>query len=103
MNLGHLLKLIRTYKGINQKQMADLLGISQNYLSLIEGNKKQPSSECVFNIAKNLNISSDALVFAASDVPNELSSKDQKDYRRLQNNITSLLLFELTGELKDLA
>lgn len=103
MSLGHVLKLIRTNRGMNQKQMADLLGISQNYLSLIESEKKQPSVDRISEMANSLKVSSDALIFAASDAPNELSAKDIKDYKRLQNNIISLLLFELTGELKKIA
>jgi transcriptional regulator with XRE-family HTH domain len=103
MSLGHVLKLIRTKKGFNQKQMADMLGISQNYLSLIESEKKQPSSDRIAEMAKCLNISTDTLVFAASDVPEELNPKDRKDFQCLQNNIISLLLFELTGELKPIA
>jgi transcriptional regulator with XRE-family HTH domain len=103
MSLGHVLKLVRTNKGFNQKEMAELLGISQNYLSLIESEKKKPSIDRISDMAKNLKVSSDALIFASSDVPSELSLKDQKDYKRLQNNIISLLLFDLTGELKKIA
>ena len=99
MNLGMLIKLIRTHRGMNQKQMADLIGISQNYLSLIEINKKSPGTERISEFAKRLNISNNALIFASSDVPEELNAKDKKDYLRLKNNIMSLLLFELTGEL----
>lgn len=99
MSLGHLLKLVRTHRVLNQKEMADLLGISQNYLSLIESDKKQPSAELVSKIAKSLKVSSDALVFAASDVPDEFSRDDKATYRKLQSNIISLLLFQMTGEL----
>lgn len=102
MSLGHVLKLIRTHNRLNQKQMSELLGISQNYLSLIESDKKRPSPERIYEMSKRLKVSNDALLFAASDVPNELNSKDQKDYKRLQNNIISLLLFELTGELEEI-
>lgn len=103
MSLGHVLKLIRTHRELNQNQMAELLGISQNYLSLIESGKKQPSVDLIVEMAKNLKVSSDALIFASSDVPNELDSKDQKEYKRLQNNIVSLMLFELTGDIKKIA
>ena len=99
MSLGHLLKLVRTNRNTNQKEMANLLGISQNYLSLIESEKKKPSAEIISEIAKNLKISSDALLFAAAEVPVELGAKDRNDFKRLQNNIISLLLFELTGEI----
>ena len=103
MRLGHIIKLIRTHKGLNQKQMSELLGISQNYLSMIEGDKKQPSMDRISEMADRLGVSSDALLFAASEVPAELSGKNRKDYHRLQKNIISLLVFELTGELEKIA
>lgn len=100
MKIGHILKLIRTNKGITQKEMADILDISQNYLSLIESEKKEPSGDKLAEFARKLRISKEALLFVASNVPEELSAKDRKDFQRLQQNIASLLLFELTGELK---
>jgi transcriptional regulator with XRE-family HTH domain len=83
--------------------MADLLAISQNYLSLIESDKKEPSGELISRIAKSLNVSSDALLFAASNVPDEFNDEEGATYRKLQRNIVTLLLFQMTGELKDVA
>jgi transcriptional regulator with XRE-family HTH domain len=100
MTIGHVLKLIRTNLAMTQKQMADRLGISHNYLSLIEGGKKDPTNDMVADFARELNISKEALLFASSDVPDELNSNDKRDFQRLQQNILSLLLFELNGELK---
>ena len=54
MKLGHVLKLIRTNWGMTQKDMADTLGISQNYLSLIESDKKTPSPEKILVFANSL-------------------------------------------------
>jgi transcriptional regulator with XRE-family HTH domain len=88
---------------MNQGQMADLLGISQNYLSLIESQKKQPSAELISTIAEKLKISNDALVFAASDIPSELDNESKKVYKKLQENIISLLLFQTAGELDQVA
>ena len=100
MKIGSVLKLVRTSKGLTQKDMAEKLGVSQNYLSLIESNKKMPSVDTMEAFAKALNISKDALLFASSDAPEELSEKDMKEFQRLQQNILSLLLFELNGELR---
>ena len=99
MQFGHVLKLVRTSKGMTQKEMADLFGVSQNYLSLIESDKKFPSIDTVAGFAKSLKISKDGLLFVSSDVPEELGAKDKKDFQKLQQNILSLLLFELNGEL----
>jgi transcriptional regulator with XRE-family HTH domain len=103
MNTGYVLKLIRTSKGMSQKEMADFLGISQNYLSLIESNKKSPSPEKIADFAKTLNVSEYALIFASSGVPEELSAEDKKQFRKLQQNILTLLLFELKGRVVQFA
>jgi len=103
MKLGNVLKLIRTNRGMTQKDMANSLGISQNYLSLIEIDKKTPSPEKISSFANSLKISKDALTFISSEPPTELNNKDKKDYIRLQHNITSLLLFEMTGEIRQVA
>jgi len=103
MKLGNVLKLIRTNMGMTQKNMADTLGISQNYLSLIEIDKKTPSPEKISGFANALKISKDALTFISSEPPTELNNKDKKDYIRLQQNIISLLLFEVTGEIRQIA
>ncbi len=99
MGLGKILKLIRTNKDMTQKQMADHIGISQNYLSLIESDSKVPSTDRLSSFAKALNVSKDALVFVASTPPEELSGVDKKKYGDLQRNIMSLLLFDITGEV----
>jgi len=97
MKIGHILKLIRTTRGNAQKEMAGLLDISQNYLSLIETNRKDPSAEMVDKFAKHLSISKEALLFVSSEAPKELNNKDKRDFQRLQKNILSLVLFELDG------
>ena len=100
MKIGHVLKLVRTGKAMTQKDMADLLGVSQNYLSLIEIGSKAPSSEKLAEFAKSMSVSEEALVFVSTDVPEELSPSEKEDFLKLQYNILSLLLFKLTGELR---
>ena len=103
MKIGNLLKLIRASKEYSQKEMAELLGISQNYLSLIESDKKVPRRNKIAEFAKQLNISKEALFLASSDVPEELSSEEKKDFQKLQQNIVTILLFDLNKELKESA
>ncbi len=99
MKIGKILKILRTSKGLTQNQMSKLLGISQNYLSLIEQDKKVPSAEAIANFASSLSISKDALLLISSEVPVELNGKDTEDFQRLQQNILSLLLYQTSGEL----
>jgi len=99
MKIGKILKILRTSKGLTQNQMSKLLGISQNYLSLIEQDKKAPSAEAIDNFASSLRMSKDALLLISSEVPVELTGKDKEDFQRLQQNILSLLLYQTSGEL----
>lgn len=99
MRIGDVLRLIRTRLGNDQKKMAEFLGISSNYLSQIETNKREPTQEKIKEFADHLQISKEALIFLASDIPKELGSKEKKDFQRLQQNILSLILFELNGKL----
>ncbi len=94
MKVGEMIKLIRTSKGVSQKDMADKLNITANYLSLIESDKKIPGREIVSDFANKLGISKAALLFAISEVPDELKGRDREDFTKLQNNIIHLLLFQ---------
>lgn len=43
MNIGKGIKFVRVASGLRQGRVAELLGITQNYLSLLENNKAEPS------------------------------------------------------------
>lgn len=100
MKIGSLIKKIRMVRGLTQVQLAEIMGITQNYLSLIETDTKIPSNEKIRAFAKHLNISEDAIQFLSTDPPNELNQDKKKEYVKLQNNILSLIVFELTGDLE---
>ena len=93
MKVGEMIRLIRTRKGISQRDMAEKLRITSNYLSLIEANKKIPGRDIISDFAEKIGISNAALLFAVSDVPDELGEKDKNDFLKLQSNIIHLLLF----------
>jgi transcriptional regulator with XRE-family HTH domain len=99
MKIGSLIKKIRMMKGLTQVQLAEKVGITQNYMSLIETDTKMPSNEKIKAFAKHLNISEEAIQFLSTEPPDELESDDKKKYVKLQNNILSLILFELSGKL----
>jgi len=98
MKAGEIIRLIRTKQGISQREMAEKAGISQNYLSLIEGNKKMPSNDVIADFSSALGISKEAFLFAISDIPSELSERDRQDYQKLKDNIIYLLLFNIKKE-----
>ena len=52
---------IRIKKGLTQKELAKLVGISQNYISEIENGNRSGSINVCIKIAKVLEVSLDAL------------------------------------------
>lgn len=52
MNVGKGIKFVRVASGLKQGEMAGRLGISQNYLSLLENNKAEPSMSLLKKISE---------------------------------------------------
>jgi transcriptional regulator with XRE-family HTH domain len=94
MKLGRLIKSLRISFGWQQKDLAEKLDISTNYLCQIETGKRLPSADIVERIAKQFNISKDALNFLSTDIPGELDQDNAVNYRKLQENVAALLLFQ---------
>lgn len=94
MELGKLIKTLRVNVGATQVDLSEKLGISANYLCLIEANKRTPSDEVFSKIAQLFQISKDALDFLCTNIPSELNNENAKKYRELQKHIATLLLFQ---------
>lgn len=54
MNIGKNIKLIRTSKNISQKELAEKIGVTPNYLSMIENEAKKPSLSLIEKLAQAL-------------------------------------------------
>lgn len=61
--LGNKLKEFRKLRGIGQLELANAVGISRQYLSEIENQKKLPTVKIAFDCAKYLNVSVEDLFF----------------------------------------
>jgi transcriptional regulator with XRE-family HTH domain len=51
MNLGTAIKLIRTSSGLKQKDIAAKLGVTGNYISLVENGSREPSVSLLKKLA----------------------------------------------------
>jgi transcriptional regulator with XRE-family HTH domain len=56
LTLGNAIKLVRTANGIKQRVLAKKLGMSANYLSLVENGKREPSISFLNRLAKVLGV-----------------------------------------------
>lgn len=60
--LGQRIAKRRIQAGIRQNALADIIGISNNYLSSIERGKEKPSLEIIINICNVLHVTPDYLL-----------------------------------------
>lgn len=78
MNIGKSLQEAREKRGLLQKDLAQMAGITQSYLSLIEGNKKEPNIKTVKALADAMGIPAPVIFFLSieeSDIKN-VSKRD---------------------------
>lgn len=66
MNIGRSIKFVRVATEIKQGEMAKRLGISQNYLSLLENNHSEPSLSLLKKISTEFNIPVSFLMLESS-------------------------------------
>lgn len=64
-----LIKEVREEKGITQKELAEMTGLSRNYIAELENNKKKNASfETILKIAEALNVDIRKIYVAVSDI-----------------------------------
>ena len=87
MKIGRTLKLIRVLKGLKQKVLAEKLGISPNYLSSVENDKKEPSLSFIRLVSKELDV---PVSFLFLDNVDEETMSDEQ--RAIYQKLKSLLV-----------
>lgn len=70
LDVGATISHIRKKLGVSQVQLADMVGISQGYLSQIENGTRDPSFESLTEIAEALNFPIEFIIYM-SHQPNE--------------------------------
>lgn len=84
MKIGKTLKLIRILKGLKQKDLADKLGISPNYLSSVENDKREPSFSFIKLVSKELDVPVSFLFLDNID-ESSMSEEQKVIYQKLKN------------------
>ena len=100
---GETLKLLRTFYGYKSVEMAQMIGISQSYLSEIENNKKQPSLEILDKYAEAFDMKvSTILLFSESLEKDDLLQKNNTTKLKVARaGIKLLRLLERMGDFED--
>lgn len=90
MNLGYTIKKIRKQKKITQNEFSSLCGITQTYLSQIEGNLKEPSLSALKSISKKLNIPLPILFFL-SMTEDDVEKHKVESFRIINSSVKSMV------------
>lgn len=71
--LGEMIRYHREHAGVSLRQLAEDVGISPTYLSIIERDLSNPPSEdCIRKIADEIDVDPDVLLSLANRVPAHL-------------------------------
>jgi transcriptional regulator with XRE-family HTH domain len=79
--LGEIIRRQRELGELSMRQFADMVGISNPYMSQIERGLRDPSEKVLEEIARNLDLSAEALYEQAgmTDVPDEGETSGVRD------------------------
>ena len=90
MNIGKGLRFVRLAADLQQKDMADRLGITQNYLSLLENNKAEPSLSLLRRVADEFDIPASFLLWEEHASEESSNPEVSERYARLRQLVHEL-------------
>jgi transcriptional regulator with XRE-family HTH domain len=90
MDLGSIIKNIRKNKGQTQNEFAALCGITQTYLSQIEGNLKEPNLSTLKAISEKLDLPLPILFFL-SLTEEDVHPNKRKAFKTVSPSVKSLV------------
>lgn len=88
---GPVIGRIRKKKGITQDDLARRVNVSRNFLSLIENGKREPSSDCLGRIAKELGVPPAGIEWLSRPRPTGLSASDSELYDHVDALVGKLI------------
>lgn len=90
MSIGKGVKFVRVASGLRQGEMAKQLEISQNYLSLIENNKAEPSITLIRKISSTFGVPASFLFWEDSMATEGKNPQVTQIYERIRNLVHEL-------------
>jgi transcriptional regulator with XRE-family HTH domain len=101
MSVGRAVKFARVAAGIKQKELADRLDVSPNYLSLIENDKREPSLSFLRNLAGEMAIPLGLLFLNVDSDLSEVSPEERALLLRIQDLIFQIQQIKLHNDGAD--
>ena len=87
MSLGKTIKLLRISSGLKQKELAPRLGVTANYLSLVENDKREPRVSFLRALSAELNLPMGLFLWDTSDTVSGFDTEQRRVYEEIKNLI----------------
>ena len=92
MNYARAIKICRAAFEMEQQELADSVGVTPSYLSLIESGKRKPSNKRFEEICEVFGIPLDLMVLLGAE-PGELEETDFKNLGEISRSLLEVLVF----------
>jgi len=99
-NIGKTIKLLRQLAGIPQKDLAKRISFSQNYISLIENGKKEPSLKLLRKLGAELNIPVSAFFWNDLEIDNISDLRIKETSKRINDLYWDLIRQTLSSKTR---
>lgn len=97
VSLGRTIKLLRVSFGLKQKDLAQKLEVSTNYLSLVENDKREPSVSFLRDLASTLNVPLGFLFLDLEDDISKLKPEERLIFMRIKDLIWEIEKIRTSG------
>lgn len=87
MSLGKTIKLLRISSELKQKDLAPRLGVTANYLSLVENEKREPSMSFLRALSKELDLPMGLFLWDTSKTVSAFDSEQKMIYEEIKDLI----------------
>lgn len=98
LKIGQTLKILRIAAGRSQKEMAEKLGVSQNYLSQLENDRREPSLAFLKNFAAVEEVPLGYLLWLVLGKSDAIEAADLKE--KMDSLLAQLIRDKAHGETK---
>ncbi len=77
MNIGTRIKTLRKNKGLNQTELAEIVGLSYTAISAVETNRNEPTSDLIIKLSSFFEVSADYLL-TGKEGTNDISEEERE-------------------------
>lgn len=91
MNHSKALLVVRAAKGLQQKELAELLGVTSSYISRIESGERPMSKQMLDKLVEKTSIPRELIILLGQDSKN-LKEEDSRTVDKMSNELLRLII-----------